>query len=593
MALHSPSLSPGGLLALLAFSVAGSAWIGVFAGLGSSLCNRTRAAAVPWTFASWAALAAFGQIASSDRAGNHGLEIAAALAIGWVVFQLSTFAARRVVSLESIRRWVAVDAVLLAAVLALSAVRVESKHASAATPSADRPNILLVTIDTLRADFVGCYGRKEARTAVLDALASRGYLFEHAVTHTCLTGPSHTTIITGLLPVHHGLSENVQPLKNSVPTIAERIASLGYRTAAFVSGYPLEQSSVGWLSRFETWDDDFREFRALPRESRRLVLGTYLWKALAHFGIASDPHGRSASAATDAALPWIGESSTRPFFAWVHYFDPHLPYEPPDEMLSASARAYRGPATGEWYGLPANTRERIIQDPAALRHMNELYDAEIAEVDRELGRLIEGARARAGSAGLWIVITADHGESFGEHGRFFQRDLYQPSLHVPLIIVPPEGLAKGERIASTVGLVDIAPTLAEISGASLDCDGASLVPLMHGQPWRARAYVSEIMSSTPFPYRRPSFAVSEDSWKLIVREPGWDNSVFLWNSEARRELHDLSRDAAELDDVALREAARSDELEAHAAGLHHEAALAPIDLDDEQLEQLKSLGYAR
>src|SRR5690349_2435783 len=236
-----------------------------------------------------------------------------------------------------------------------------------AKPSApERLNVLLVTIDTLRADHVGCYGYKAASTPVIDGVAKRGVRFETAVAHVPLTGPSHASILTGQLPLGHGFRNNSGfTLSAQVKTAAEDFKKDGYRTAAFVSGFPLDRR-FGFDRGFETYDDH------LPRGNDRR----------------RTPYvERLADATTDAVLRWLAASNTGPaaprWFLWVHYYDPHAPYEPPAEL----AEQYR----------------------------HAPYDGEIAFVDRQLARVISALEARSETARTLMLVTADHGESLGEH----------------------------------------------------------------------------------------------------------------------------------------------------------------------------------
>ena len=223
---------------------------------------------------------------------------------------------------------------------------------------ADRPSVLLVTIDTLRADRLGAYGGP-APTPVLDALAARGARFATAIAPAPLTAPSHASILSARIPPRHGVRDNGGfVLPDSVPVVAARFREAGYATAAFVSGFPLDRR-FGLARGFDTYDD------RLPRgrDARR---APYV--------------ERPADQTTGAALGWIAGRTGR-WFVWVHYFDPHAPYEPPAE-----------------FGPPRTSTP---------------YDGEIAFVDREVGRLLAGI---GDPERTLVLVTADHGESLGDHG---------------------------------------------------------------------------------------------------------------------------------------------------------------------------------
>ena len=269
--------------------------------------------------------------------------------------------------------------------------------AKGAPPATKPPSILLVTIDTLRPDAVGWVaGRNE--TPVFDRLAREGFRFRSAVAPVPLTLPSHASILTGLLPLRHGVHDNGQLLPQSFPTLASHLRAQGYRTAAFVSGYPL-QRTFGLDRGFTTYDD------TLPHGKEGWV-------------------ERQAHETTAAALSWL-KTARAPWFVWVHYYDPHDPYDPP--------RAF-------WRPGPRGA-----------------YDGEVAAVDNALGQLLQGLDA-LGAADRLTVVTADHGEGLGEHqehthGYF----IYDSTLLVPLVFHRPGRIAPGE--GDPARLIDVAPTI--------------------------------------------------------------------------------------------------------------------------------------
>lgn len=591
-----PALDATALVRLGAFALLG----GVLVGLVPAIVARLRReSGVAWGLAAWSGLVV-AHVVPLGRSGRLGLPVFAlgvAALIALVGCALAA-GARRVAAVGVSERRVASLAFGAACVAggacgALAFGRRDAPPDAVQPSSASRPSLLLVTIDTLRADFVGCYGRSEARTPTLDGLAARGVRFATAVTHSLVTGPSHATILTGLLPRHHGLLENGAPLARSVPGLPELLGEHGYRTGAFVAGYPLQQRVSGMLTRFEHHDDDLRTWRTLPRESTELVLGHGLARVLEWRGERLAPHSRPAHAVVEAANAWLAAEDSRPFFAWVHCFDPHLPYEPPAELVAEDARGYSGPDGSDWYRLDPRERGRVAADPAARAHMRALYDAEIASVDRELARLFEVARRAAGPGGVWIVVTADHGESFGEHGIFWERDLYEDSVRVPLIVAPPEPL-DGPRVVDTaVGLADLAPTLAELAGTTLQGDGRSLVPALRGEPVPEREQFAEILPSAGIALRRSAHSVRLDGWKLIVRDAGWDNDEFRWNATEHEELYELARDPHELDDRHATESARAAALAKPLEGFLSFTIGGPLELPQRELDALRELGYAR
>ena len=418
-----------------------------------------------------------------------------------------------------------------AALLLALALAPGCRRAAPAPPPASRPNVLLVTIDTLRADHVGCYGRAQALTPTLDGLAARGVRFATAVAHVPLTGPSHASILTGLSPLGHGFRDNggfVLPAQ--VRTTAEDFGKAGYRTAAFVSGFPLNRR-FGFDRGFETYDDH------LPRgnDPRRAL----------HVE-------RFADATTDAVLRWLAEPDPspgrRPFFLWVHYYDPHAPYEPPQDF--------------------------------AARFAAEPYDGEIAFVDAQLARLLRKLEEKGEMARTLLLATADHGESLGEHGEVSHGlFVYDATLKVPFIVAGP-GIAAG-RVAPTVARgIDVLPTLLDYAGLELppEIEGRSLRPALEGRE----------MSDAP--------AYAETLYPL--RELGWA-PLFAWRTSRHKmieapkpELYDLEGDPGETLNRAARENARLAEMQRKLqAALARPAPSAAVELDPETAERLRALGY--
>jgi arylsulfatase A-like enzyme/Flp pilus assembly protein TadD len=297
-------------------------------------------------------------------------------------------------------------------------------------PSADQ-NVLLVTIDTLRADALSSYGGP-ARTPNLDHLAARGARFTFAHSHTVVTLPSHTSILSGLLPYEHGMRDNsgfrVHP---GTPTLATRLKARGFETGAFVGGFPLTKR-FGLTPGFDVYDDQMPETRGVVEIAM--------------------PE-RRADVVVSRAVDWIGHRANH-FFAWVHVFDPHSPYKPPADLASAySAQPYYG---------------------------------EVAFVDRALGPLFEKLATLARPT--LVIVTADHGESLGEHGELTHGMFaYESTLHVPLIVSRVEpgraSAVHGVVIDAPVRHIDIAPTVLEAVGADPDPKllGASLRPVIAGR----------------------------------------------------------------------------------------------------------------
>ncbi len=342
----------------------------------------------------------------------------------------------------------------------------------AATPPQSppaRPNVLLVTIDTLRADRLGSYGYPLAQTPVLDRLAREGVRFEDATVQVPLTFPSHVAILSGCYPSRFDIRVNgLMVLPPSAQTLAARFKAAGYRTAAFIASAILDPA-YGLNRGFDLYDADFgRSVKA---------------------NVALSELQRPAGEIVASVMRWLDARPAEPWFAWVHLFDPHYPYEPPAAFLKAAG--------------------------------GRAYDGEIAYTDASLGPLL----ARLDPASTVIVVTSDHGESLGEHGEddhgFF---LYDSTLKVPLIVRAPRMAPR--VVLEQVRSIDIAPTIAALTGVTPPpaCDGESLVPLLRGSARR------EIP---------PSYAESWYAWFHFGWSPLASLRVGEWKVRCRAEARAL------------------------------------------------------
>jgi arylsulfatase A-like enzyme/cytochrome c-type biogenesis protein CcmH/NrfG len=403
----------------------------------------------------------------------------------------------------------------------------------APSAGASRPNVLLVTIDTLRADRVGCYGHAGADTPVMDGLAARGVRFATAVAHVPLTGPSHASLLTGRSPLAHGFRDNGgYTLPPGLATAAEEFRGAGYDTAAFVSAFPLDRR-FGFDRGFETYDDHLPKGND-PRRPQYIE--------------------RLADDTTDVVLRWLEtrvsapNAVAQPFFLWVHYYDPHSPYEPPGELA-----------------------ERFRRSP---------YDGEVAFTDRQLGRLLRALDERGEAPHTVVLVTSDHGEGLGDHaegthGLF----VYDSTIKVPWIMAGPE--IEVGRVAETVARgIDLLPTLLDYAGlpARPDLDGRSLRPAAEGlEVEDAPAYIESIYAERQFGWA-PLFAWRTARYKLI--------------EAPTPELYDLEADPGETSNRAAEEADHVAELQRRLEGALSQATpTAAAEVDPETAERLAALGY--
>jgi len=401
-----------------------------------------------------------------------------------------------------------------------------------------KPNVILVTMDTTRADHLGCYGYPNIRTPNLDALAGRGVVFEQAATATPLTLASHCTIMTGMYPTYHGVRVNGNTaLSDEQTTLAEVLAAQGYQTGAFIAAFVLD-GRWGLKQGFQHYDDQFD-----LKKYKHLDLGEVQ---------------RPGNEVMDAALTWLEEKKSAPFFAWIHLYDPHEPYAPPEPYASEYGR----------------------------RGLAGLYDGEIAFMDEQIGRCVAWLERSGLDKSTVMVLVGDHGEGLGSHGEgthgYF---VYDYALHVPFLAVTPFAELRGKRVSSEVSTSDVFPTLLTLAGvaAPLKVQGRSLVPLMFhpGRGSEVPAYGEAMAANIQFGWSG-LHALRTARYKYI--------------DAPRAELYDLARDPdeqtnllAEFPDVARRMKSQLDKIiaETSVGAPKPEAA----NLDKDTMERLSALGY--
>ena len=424
-------------------------------------------------------------------------------------------------------------------------------------------NVLLITLDTTRADRIGAYDYPGAETPHLDSLAEEGVLFEDTITPTAFTLPSHSSILTGLYPAYHGVRLNGgSALADVHTTLAERLADNGYRCGAFVGAFVLD-GRWGLEQGFEHYDDDFE-----LRGDQRLDLS----------GVQ-----RPANEVVDAALGWLSMDDQRPFFSWVHFYDPHTPYEPPEPYRSrfGAARA-RDLNVGE--NASAGTQARRLRE--WINEQNALYDGEIAFADSQIGRLLAWLDDQALADDTVVVVVGDHGEALGSHGEIEHGYyVYDYAVRVPFVIRLPDGDFSGVRVHQQVRTIDLLPTVLDLVGVEgpAKVHGESLLPLMN-DPDR----------------KGPRFAFSESMAPSL--QYGWSTLYSLRTSDfkfieaPRSELYDLREDPGESTNVITTHPDLAEVLQGELSRILEESAAgAPetqqANLDEQTLSMLASLGY--
>lgn len=415
---------------------------------------------------------------------------------------------------------------------------------SALAATTDAPNIILITLDTVRADRMGFLGSQRGLTPNLDALAGESVIFTRAYSQVPLTAPSHATILTGTYPQFHQVKDFQVPLSKDLPFASTILQSNGYRTAAFIGSMVLDPGvglAPGFDRGFDTYDAGFHEGR--PGEDRYRSSQRRGGEVVAH------------------ALAWLGEQPPGPFFVWVHLYDAHDPYDPPE------------PYKGKYAAAP--------------------YDGAIAYADSAVGGLLSQLQARGIYDGAVIAVMADHGESLGEHGEDFHGFfLYDETIHVPLLIKLPRGVSAGKRIETRVELVDVLPTILQAADIAIpvEVQGESLLGMMKpASDGRGAA--------TATTKDRPAYAETEYGHRAY----GWSSlhslrtGKYLYIEAPRQELYDQSVDPRAEHNLSANSVAvtgtLAGQLGAFLEKTTADRGLPKRSVDPEAEDKLAALGY--
>jgi arylsulfatase A-like enzyme len=425
-------------------------------------------------------------------------------------------------------------------------------------PAGERPNVLLISLDTLRARSLGTYGYARDTSPFLDSVARRGTLFENAITASVTTSPSHMSLFTGLYPVHHGILEGLHRKLPNAVTLADRLREAGYRTAAFTeNGYLVRQRGFG--DGFDQYTENRGERAKAPGEVR-LTFGQ--------------------------ARRWIEANREVPFFLFVHTYEVHSPYDP-EEPYAALFQGDAAPGP----------------DEPVIRAERDRYDREIRIVDDELRKLFAALGESGLSSSTIVAVLADHGEEFAEHGGYQHgAAVYEESVRVPLLFWGPGRIPEARRHAAPVSLIDVAPTIVDLVGLPVpeDLDGISLKGvLLDGEELEPRSLISEARAT-----RRWIDPLRHESWNPPLFAVRTGDRKFLVHRPARGEAQpvvafDLANDPGERSPLPVdRERARAiDELVAkylRATATANVPLPTPSDdaVSPDLRERLRALGYA-
>ncbi len=430
--------------------------------------------------------------------------------------------------------------------------------AGCTAPPSGPPNVLLIVIDTLRYDHTSLAGYPKPTTPTLDALAQAGAQFTTAYAPMSITAPTHATLFTGEYPIAHGVVKNGLPLDKKHTTLAEAFAAQGYRTGAVVSSFALD-ARFGLARGFESYADEF--------EATASTFSTERWEGHAVDG----GFDRRAHETTKLAVRWLEQASgDAPFFLFVHYFDPHSPYTPPEPFRSRF-----------WAGAQ--------DDPDPARR-TAAYDGEIAFVDDQIARLLESLEHPDQTL---VVVTSDHGEGLMQRGHWYHSvHIYEEAVRVPLIFRWPERIPAGTRHDAPVEMVDLFPTLLELADLpqATAGPGRSLAAALRGEatldPQRPvflqRRYYNNA-NAGQVKMNGAQFGIRSGHWKFIVGP-----------RENRTELYDLNADPRETANLIDRQPERARELATRLHGWRDQQFEPPQPtpaLAPDVLRGLEALGY--
>ena len=429
-----------------------------------------------------------------------------------------------------------------------------------ASGSEPRPNFLLISIDTLRADHLGAYGYERPTSPNLDAFAAGGVLFENALAQSPWTLPSHASLLTGLYTTGHGIRDDHHVLARSTPVLTELMGKAGYRTGAIVNTlYLLPRTGIVRLVEY------LRYYRWI--EARKRVL--------------------SIDREIDDAIEFMSMRDARPFFLLLHTYDVHSDYAPAAEFLALFERPYSGSIDGRSSTLAGVKRGWRAVEDADIEHLVDLYDAAIRQLDNRLQRLFAHLETSGLGANTLVIIVSDHGEEFMEHGNVLHgRTLFGEMLRVPLIVRGP-GVPSGVRVKRVTPLVDVAPTILARAGVEppQPLHGRDLTPI-----W-----------SNPDPSQEPGVAFAEadprrlsktDRLSLTGIRRGRFKLIYDRDRERTR-LYDVEADPGEVQSISRNDPA----LERELLSLIREHRRSPgpattqRELDASEIELLRALGY--
>jgi arylsulfatase A-like enzyme len=429
-------------------------------------------------------------------------------------------------------------------------------------------NVVIITIDTLRADHLSCYGYHKQTSPMIDAFAREAILFEETLCQSSQTLPSHASIFLGTNPRTHKAISHESPVDTELTTLAEMLKARGYRTGAFISSHALD-SEYQLDQGFDTYWEVHKEHSYKERREAKQ---------------------REQDPTTEAALGWLRNEAGSGFMLWIHWFQPHRPYDPPAGYLEKYVGAYTGTASSDPDFIMKVWRDRIDLPEEDVQHLIDRYDGEVAYADAQVGRIVDELEGQGLLDNTIVIITADHGEILYEHEYYFGHDiaLYDECLLIPLILYAPGLEAAGRRVKSQVQTLDIMPTVLDLLEMRWpdDLEGKSLLPFIEGGGEATSEYY--FSETFPFPEKcAPRHAVRTADSKLIWKETKTGSMT--------KEFYDLASDPGETVNLYTDQDQRAARLDSVLAAWTADAGLHPASVptarESGRWRILKSLGY--
>jgi arylsulfatase A-like enzyme len=471
----------------------------------------------------------------------------------------------------------------------------------------EQPNIILLVLDSVRATNLSCYGYGRPTTPNIDALAHQGVLFEKAISNGCWTLPVHASLFTGLYSLNHGLTTSKDTLPEQYPTLARQLTKLGYQTASFSNNAYVSAAS-GLTQGFDFVDDVWRV--SIPRGIQRTKMGRLI-KYLERFGKPTQPlisiarqlqraravlkrrrhrKDKGARATNEKLKKWLlGERQPKqPFFLFVNYMEPHEPYNPPQPYDRRFMPKEFTPQRVARVGINKDVMNRISDQRGQedIQILKALYDGELNYLDERIGELVKFIDSQEDLVNTVLIVTSDHGDCLGEHNHIGHRmSLYEPLLHIPLIIRYATHFEPGTRVRQQISLIDLYPTMLELAGKGpSDLNGTGLHSLVTAPDLETR----------PFTIAENTGPKSING--LVARALRTERYKYIWRSDNQHELYDLVKDPGEQKNLigAVPEVAQ--ELEMQLSNWQQSLADYSVETikteyDEEISDRLRQLGY--